>query len=315
MSSNPVRSIKSATKAKPIDRELTFSQHAEDVLRDAVVTGPRQKAREPMDYHRFHGYSQPPFDLTPDPGLLVLSPEHEVVLDRFYRGILGGQGFLALTGEVGTGKTLLLHTLLGILGEEFQVAYIYNSHLSSSDMIAVILGEFGVEVATDWSDAMRVSRLNKFLVQARKDNRRPLLMIDEAQNLNAKTLEEMRVISNLETPEGKLIQFVLCGQPELVGLLNQPELRQLKQRIGVRANLTGFTALQSQRYILQRSAMAGSKRCPFSKQHVLHIHAITLGIPRLINSVCDALLLKSFLADSPAITLEQLQEVKTEYDL
>jgi len=313
MSSNPLRSIQQAFKAHVLDRRQSAPAPARPAKQQSVK--PRKKAREPMDYHSFHGYNQPPFDLTPDPGLLVLCPKHEDVLDRFHRGIKAGQGFLALTGEVGTGKTLLLHTLLGLLGKEFQVAYIYNSHLSSSDIIAVILAEFGIEVSPEWSEAQRINRLNAYLVHARTENKRPLLMIDEAQNLKPKTLEELRVISNLETPEGKLIQFVLCGQPELADLLNRPELRQLKQRIGVRANLTGFTATETQRYVLERTAMAGGTTCPFTRKHILHIHAISLGIPRLINAVCDALLLRSFLSGSRKITLQHLKAVKAEYDL
>lgn len=268
-----------------------------------------------MDYHLFHGYPQPPFELTPDPGLMVLSKSHEDALDRFYRGIMSGHGFLALTGEVGTGKTMILHTLLGLLSEDFLIAYVYNAHLSSSDLIAVILNEMGVNIDPNASSSERIQTLNAFLIEARESNKRPLIMLDEAQNLSPKTLEEMRVLSNLETPQGKLIQFLLSGQPELIDLLNRPELRQLKQRIGVRAHLTAFSLAETGRYIAERSAMAGCNEQPFKKPHLIHIHALSQGIPRLINTVCDALLLRSFLDDSQIITMEHLKAVKHEYDL
>ncbi len=273
------------------------------------------RLRPPMDYHEFHGLSQAPFELSPDPGLFVMSAAHEDALDRFYRGILSERGFLVLTGEVGTGKTLLLHTIMGLLGDNYQIAYVFHSHLNSADLLELILSEFGVKVPANASQAMRLKAMSSFLIEARRQGIRPVLMIDEAQNLSPTTLEEMRMISNLETYEGKLLQFVLAGQSELVDLLNAPELRQLKQRVSVRANLTGLTASETSRYIQQRCQMSGAQDCLFDRQLILHIYALTLGIPRLINSVCDSLLLNSFLDGTREITLDQLRRLQQELDL
>ncbi len=268
-----------------------------------------------MDYHKFHGFKQAPFELSPDPGLLVLSKAHEDVLDRFYRGILSERGFLALTGEVGTGKTLVLHTIMGLLSDNYQIAYVFHSHLASADLLEMILTEFGIAVPEGSSQAVRLKAITHFLIDARQRGIHPLLMIDEAQNLSPTTLEEMRVLSNLETHEGKLLQFVLAGQNELIELLNKPELRQLKQRIAVRAHLSGLSESESSRYITERCRMAGAARIPFDENLMSHIYALTQGIPRLINSVCDALLLNSYLDTTRKITLDDLLRVQRDLDL
>lgn len=273
------------------------------------------RERPPMDYHEFHGFTQAPFELSPDPALFVMSNAHQDALDRFYRGILSERGFLVLTGEVGTGKTLLLHTIMGLLDKSYHIAYVFHSHLDSADLLELILNEFGVQVPAGANQAMRLKAMSDFLIESRRQGRRPLLIIDEAQNLSPTTLEEMRMISNLETHEGKLLQFVLAGQSELIELLNAPELRQLKQRIAVRSNLMGLTATETSRYIQQRCEMSGAASCPFSRPIILHIYALTLGVPRLINSVCDSLLLNSFLDATHEITVEQLKQLQKELDL
>ena len=267
-----------------------------------------------LDYHEFHGFKRPPFELTPDPGLLVLGSAHEEALDKLYRGILSGRGFLVLSGEVGTGKTLLLHTLMGLLDDSYQIAYIFHAQLGAEDLLELILAEFGISVAGSPTQASRLRLMSDFLISARRAGRKPLLIIDEAQNLKRDTLESLRLISNLETPEGKLIQFLLAGQPELTALLASPELRQLRQRIGVRQSLDGLSLVESWNYIRERCRMAGAERCPFNRDVVLRIFALTKGTPRLINSVCDALLMDTFLQGDTEITVEHLQQVRQAYD-
>ncbi len=252
-------------------------------------------------YTAFYGLREKPFTLLPDPRYLFLADSHREALAHLLYGIDQAEGFICITGEVGTGKTTLCRTLLDRLGGETEVAFLFNPSQSGIELLQDIHAEFGLEsIGRSRSDL--TGELNHFLLQKKHEQRRVLLILDEAQNLSASTLEQVRLLSNLETQSSKLIQILLLGQPELDRKLNSSELRQLRQRISVRWQLHPLTTKETRAYVRHRlHVAAGAERDLFTDAALREIHRRTGGVPRLINVLCDRVLLAGYVARTPQI--------------
>ena len=265
-------------------------------------------------YRSFYHLNKKPFHITPDPEFLFLSPSHGEAFAAIIYGIEHRKGFLAITGEVGVGKTTILRAYLEKTGhEQHRIIYVFNAAVSYSGLLRLILGEFGVVVAEDDTFAM-VNRLHHLLIEEYKNNRNVVLIIDEAQNMPVETLEHLRMLSNLETSEDKLLQIVLVGQPELERILDLHELRQLRQRIAVRCRINALTEAESHAYIQHRLAKASAHGevifAPGSLQPIIREAG---GIPRIINILCDNALLTGFGYQRKPISKKIVQEVVSEY--
>jgi general secretion pathway protein A len=242
-------------------------------------------------YLEFYGLAEKPFNMTPDPRFLFLTEGHREALAQLLYAVRERRGFMVLTGEAGTGKTTLLQTLLRRLDGDTAVAYVNNTALTFDEIVEYALADLGVEVAGS-SRARRLLALNRFLIERVRAGQNTVLVIDEAHNLDAGTLEQVRLLSNFESPTDKLLQILLVGQPELRARLARPDLRQLKQRIALRCHLPALSAGQTRDYIRTRLSVAGAPdRRLFSDVAVERIAAASGGIPRLVNAICDHCLL------------------------
>lgn len=238
-------------------------------------------------YLTFYGLSEKPFSTTPDPRFLYLTPGHREALAQLEYGVQEGAGFLVLTGEVGTGKTTLLQALMQRLDGQANVAFVTNSALPFDGLLEYVLQDFGVPEPGD-SPAQRLVALNRFLIERCRAGQNPVLIIDEAHHLDPTALERIRLLSNFETPAQKLLQILLVGQPELGTRLGLPELRQLKQRIGLRSVISPLTPQETWEYIRRRLRVAGaSDLALFTDRAVRRIARYARGIPRVVNIVCD----------------------------
>ncbi len=243
-------------------------------------------------YNEFYGLKENPFDLTPDPQFLYLSDKHRDALKYLMYGIRKRKGFILITGEVGTGKTTLCRFLLEELPDDIITALILNPSLSAKDLLLSITSELGIDNHDAKDKNKLILLLNDFLIQKLKKGNNVVVIIDEAQNLSPQLLEQLRIISNLETNKEKLIQIVLVGQPELDAMLKQPELRQLDQRISLRFHLDNLNPDETKKYIQHRLSIAGSKGdISFTPAAQRKIFNTTKGYPRLINIICDQVLL------------------------
>jgi general secretion pathway protein A len=248
-------------------------------------------------YLQFYGLRETPFSPTPDPKFLFQSTRHREALAQLLYGVRERKGFIVLTGEIGTGKTTLLRTLLSKLDRDTHVAYIHNSALQIEGLLEYMLQDWGVK-STATTHAQRLFELNEFLIDQHRQGLSPVLVIDEAQNLSLATLEAVRLLSNFETSSQKLMQILLVGQPELRDKLNTPELRQLKQRIGLRCHIGPLSPEETRLYIRHRLRIAGASDAGiFTDAAIQRITDYSEGIPRVVNIVCDHCLLSGF-ADS-----------------
>jgi len=263
-------------------------------------------------YTAFYGLREKPFALVPDPRYLFLAASHREGLAHLLYGIDQSEGFIAVTGEVGTGKTTICRTLLERLGSETEVAFLFNPSRSGVELLQDISSEFGLNAA-GLSRSELGAQLNRFLLEKKQEKRRVLLIIDEAQNLSPDTLEQVRLLSNLETSSQKLIQILLLGQPELDRKLDSPELRQLRQRISVRWALHPLTASETRAYVRHRlQVAAGVERDLFSDGALREIHRRTQGIPRLVNVLCDRVLLAGYVARASRIGVSIVKQAARE---
>jgi len=253
--------------------------------------------------------------MTPDPSFLFLGDAHREGLATLLYGVSSGKGFALLTGEVGTGKTTLLHALLGRLEQRTASAFVFNPRLDPLDFLRVLFDEYGIE-AKCRTKAEYLLTLNRFLIDRLEKDQQTLLIIDEAQNLSAEMLEEVRLLSNLETPRSKLIQIMLVGQPELKELLARPQLRQLRQRISLRHHLRPFDERETAEYIRGRLEVAGyTGKDLFRRNALKEVHRVTGGIPRLVNSVCDGALLLGYARGLQRLGAAEVREAAGDLDL
>jgi len=266
-------------------------------------------------YEHFFGFKEKPFKLVPNPDYLFLSKSHEEALAHLNYALSQGDGFVEITGEVGTGKTTLCRAFLENLGDDAIAAYIFNPKLGPRQLIKTINDEFGIKYATDNTKDL-IDNLNRFLMQQKVRRKKVILLIDEAQNLSKTVLEQLRLLSNLETRREKLIQIILVGQPELSDILDSHELRQLGQRITLRYQLSPLNAQETADYIQYRIDIA-SQRSGLKFDRAAHrpIYKYSRGIPRVINIVSDRVLLTAFGLDKHKITgkiaRESIKELKS----
>jgi general secretion pathway protein A len=270
-------------------------------------------------YEAFFNLTRSPFDLTPDPACFVPTKRHNEALAALYYGIRRHKGFVVVTGEVGTGKTLLLRCLLGLLKESKDVAYAYvfNGRLTPTEFLQYILSDFGLP-ASGKNKSDLLFDLGHFLVARGSKKMTTVLIVDEAHHLSADILEEVRLLSNLETDDDKLLQILLVGQPELNEKLDSVGLRQLKQRIAVRSHLGSLDAVEVARYIQQRLQIAGGSLGPnplFSSETIAAVFRHSRGLPRLINTICDNALITAYARRLPSVTPDVIEDVAKEFRL
>jgi len=267
-------------------------------------------------FKAFFGLKEQPFSLSPDPAFLYRSPQHEEALANLIYGIDSRKGFVVLTGEVGTGKTTLLECLIDYLEERGIVfGFVFNPRLTPDQFFELIANDLSLNCPAN-SKAAVLLALRRMAIERAARNTTLALIVDEAHDLSWELLEEIRLLGNLENRTGKLLQIVLAGQPELDRRLDAPELRQLKQRIALRRSLSPLEKDQTAEYICQRLAKAGLENQKiFSPDLMEEIHKRSRGIPRLINILCDNLLLTAFALESRTATLEMLEEVASDLRL
>jgi len=261
-------------------------------------------------YNPYFGFSENPFNISPDPEFLYRSPQHEEALANLIYGVRSRKGFIVLTGEVGTGKTTMLECLrdyLDTMRTEF--AFIFNSRLTPDQFFEMLAFDFDLDCDRK-SKTDVLFALNTLLIKQAEKGRTCVLLVDEAHNLEWDVLEEIRLLGNLENRGGKLLQIILSGQPELDRKLDAPNLRQLKQRVVLRCNLSPLEPCEAVGYIDTRLARAGMPdQQIFSPELLEEIYKRSRGIPRVINLICDNLLVTAFAMERKTCTLEMLDEV------
>lgn len=262
-------------------------------------------------YKSFYNLQRNPFEITPDPSFLFPTTRHNEALASLYYGVTAHRGFVVLTGEVGTGKTLILRSLLGLLQRrDIAFALIFNPTLTPLEFLRYIAGDFGLQVGGKAKDEI-IQVLNGFLLQRHQKGLTTILVVDEAHHLSSEILEEIRLLSNLETSQRKLLQIVLAGQPELDLKLDSHDLRQLKQRIALRCHLDPLTMHETKEYMSRRLKIAGAPgACEiFSGPAIESVFRHSRGIPRLVNTICENALLSGYAKHALTITSEIIEAV------
>lgn len=265
-------------------------------------------------YQDFYDLREPPFNITPDPRYLFLSSRHREAYEHILFGVNHRKGFIQVTGEVGAGKSTLCRAVLEELDEGYATALILNPVMTGIQLLRSILREFGQN--DRGNDRIRLlERLNAFLLEQIAKGINVVLFIDEAQDMSEDLLEQVRLLSNLETDDRKLLQIVLVGQPELRDTLDRPELRQLRQRITVRYHLGSLDRRETEAYIHHRLQVAGSNGRPsFSKWAISRIHRYSQGVPRVINAVCDKSLLAGYVEGLDHLGWRQVGRAKRDLE-
>ncbi|MGO9935903.1 MAG: AAA family ATPase [Steroidobacteraceae bacterium] len=254
-------------------------------------------------YTSFFGLSEKPFAITPDPRYLYLSERHAEALAHLLYGINESGGFIQLTGEVGTGKTTVVRTLLSRMPQHADVAVIFNPRVTPVEFLLTICEELGLGIAEGDRGSLKqmVDALNRRLLEAHAEGRRVIVLVDEAQNLSIDVLEQVRLLTNLETPTQKLLQIILIGQPELRDLLDRTDLRQLAQRITGRYHLRPLSREETKGYVRHRLRIAGAAEEIFTAAALAEVHRLSLGVPRVINVACDRALLGAYTQETRRI--------------
>jgi general secretion pathway protein A len=267
-------------------------------------------------YETYYGLKENPFNVTPDPKFIFLGENHQEALAHLLYGVRERKGFVVVTGEVGSGKTTLIHYLLNKFNgnDNTKAAYLFNTKLSANDFIQFILKDLGVEV-NGGTKSDHLYTLYRYLLKAYQNNEKVILIVDEAQGLNVELLEEIRLLSNLETSKSKLLQIILVGQPELKKTLSQYELRQLRQRINMQYHLNPLSKKETQEYIEKRLKTAGAKKQLFTEKALKEIYQISGGIPRLINILCDNALLNGYALDQKVVDEKSVREAVKDLSL
>jgi len=266
-------------------------------------------------YCNFYGFKERPFNVTSDPAFFFLSRQHKEALSHLLYGVTQRKGILVITGEIGTGKTTLCRFFLNQLPKNVKTAFILNPYFSEIQLLEAIVSDFGLKVKSKTRLSF-VWELNRFLLNESGAGNNIVLIIDEAQNLRPQALEQIRLLSNLETEKDKLIQIVLMGQPELNRKLDLYELRQLQQRIMVRYHITPLQKDELSDYINHRLNIAGSDgTIKFSEETIKEISDFSCGVPRLINIICDRALLAGFVAETRTINSEIINKCVKELNI
>lgn len=263
-------------------------------------------------YKAFFGLTRNPFEISPDPYFFFATARHNEALASIVHGVLRHKGFIVVSGEVGTGKTLMVRFLLELLRrQDIASANLFNPCLSPLEFLRYIVGDLGIKTASQDKGSLLLE-LNNFLIARHQRNTTTVLIVDEAQHLEPEVLEEIRLLTNLETSQQKLLQIVLVGQPELDQKMDSPELRQLKQRIAMRCQLEPLQEEETKCYILRRLQRAGANshaNTMFPADTIASVYRYSKGIPRLINTVCDNALIAAYACKSPSVRPEIIDEV------
>jgi general secretion pathway protein A len=262
-------------------------------------------------YTEHFGLHHKPFNLVPDPSFLYLSPAHKKALTMLEYGLMSHAGFTVVTGEIGAGKTTLIRTLLGKMGDDVVIGLINNTHESFGELMIWVLDSLDIKSkATD--NAGRYRDYINFVVEQHVQGKRVILIVDEAQNLSVKSLEELRLLSNVNIDSDIFLQLILTGQPELIEKLNQPELEQFAQRIGVEYHLKALSYPETQKYIEHRLKMAGADHPIFSNEACAIIYCYSEGVPRRINNLCDFAMVYAFADDKEMVDTETVLDMMKE---
>jgi len=259
-------------------------------------------------YEEFYGFREKPFTLLPDPSFLYLGKKHQMALTMLQYGMVNNAGFSVITGEIGSGKTTLIRQLLDDMDADTTVGLISNTHQSFGELLQWVLMAFGL----DYKNKEKVERYEtfvNFVVDEYAQNRRTVLIIDEAQNLAVDTLEELRMLSNINADKNQVLQLVLVGQPELRATLMLPSLKQFAQRISVSYHLDALSAQETVNYVHHRLGVAGGKPEIFPESTCSMVWYYSRGVPRVINSICDTALVYAFAEQSPVVSGSLIKDV------
>jgi general secretion pathway protein A len=266
-------------------------------------------------YKRFYNLQRNPFEITPDPSFLFSTKRHNEALAALYYGVRRRKGFVVMTGEVGTGKTLLVRCLLQLLSRSnVTYAYVFNPRLTPTDFLQYVAGDFRLPTAGKTKSDFLLD-LSSFVIARHQKGLTTVLVVDEAHHLPVEVLEEIRLLTNLETSQEKLLQILLVGQPELDEKLDSVDLRQLKQRIALRSHLAPLDINETKGYIHRRLQLAGSANpgIVFPDDTILEIHRYSRGIARLINTLCENALIQGYARQTHAITPEMIEEIAADF--
>lgn len=270
-------------------------------------------------YRQFFGLNRSPFDISPDPYFLFATVRHNEALASIVHGVIRRKGFMVLTGEVGTGKTLMVRCLMELLRtRHVATANVFNPRLRPAEFLYYIIGDLGMTVASPDNKGILLLQLYNYLIARQRTNQATVLIVDEAHNMDVELLEEIRLLTNLETAQQKLLQIVLVGQPELDQKMDSPQLRQLKQRITLRCTLEPLEESETKAYIWRRLERAGANSRAsslFSEGATSAVYHYSRGIPRLINTICENALIAAYACQSKFVNKEIIDEVAVDLRL